>query len=480
MPHRYRVRGIYATAVARLLLDEGHELVDLSKQLAERLGMDQRSDVPPDATIKVSDEDPDTLVIVGKPDAVGEAFELLASTIPFSINTFLLYGPSTSAKGRVIGVENGKCIVETPIGRGILSIDRCEQGQELWVHVARVPRRSGESYVFRKGLAVVMDTVTLVKGDGGRISFSEHIKGWERKAELTMLAQDVARKGISVRWRSAARSAPLEKLSNDLREGLEALEAIERECRDVVIGESIAFITLCSESKRFLDEVRRRVLPTTPRHHELKARWDSSYVDLLDVLSAEVPPEAMDRGVERLCIEWISYRGSASLIHRKPGGEVIKIGPAEVLGHGVDEVIGRYLALKRVAKSEGIYDGLGVPKEVGDVMISIVPTRRWFLAHAYYSSRGELKGIYVNVNTPPELSPSGEISYLDLLIDVAYTSEGPRVIDREQLDKAVEEGEVPPDLALVAVSVAEEIARSLELLERIKALASSYLEKSLG
>ena len=478
MPFRYRVRGIYATAIARLLLEASHELVDLSKQLADRLGMDQRSEVPPDATIKVSDEDPDTIVIVGKSDAVGEALELLATQIPFSSTTFVLYGPSSSLRARIVGEEGGKCVAETPAGRGIVLTDRCEPGSELWVNVARVPRKPGESYVFRKGLAIVTDTVTLIKNGVGRISFSEHIRGWERKAELMMLAQDVARRGISVRWRSAARSAPLDKLSEDIARGLQKLEEVEKSGSEAVVNESIAFVTLCSLSKRFLDEVRRRVLPTAPRHHELKARWDSSAVDLLDALSAEIPESIMDRAIERMCLESIASRGSAMIIHRKPDGEVYRLGPAEVLGYGDDEVLGRYLVLKRVAKSDGVYDGLGVEKRAGDIMMSIVPASKWFLAHAYFSPSGELKGIYINVNTPPELTPAGDVAYMDLLVDVVAVGGELRVVDEDQLARAVEEGVAPPDAAQVALEVARSIASDRSLVEKIESLAKQWLSRA--
>ncbi len=477
MRYRYRVRGIYATAVAKLLLDNGHELVDLSKQLADRFGLDQRADVPPDATVKVSDDDPDTLVIVGKSEAVGEAFEILASSIPFSSTIFELYGPSTSARAKIVGVENGRCVAETSFGRGVLLTDRCDVGTELWVNVAKAPSRRGEPYVFRRGLAIVMDTVTLIR-DGGRISFSEHIRSWERKAELMALSQDVARRGISVRWRSAARSAPLEKLGEDLRKGVELLEAVEKEGRDVVIGESIAFVTLSSLSKRFLDDVRRRVLPTAPRHHELKTRWDSSIVDVLDALSSEIPEDVMDRAIERLCLDYVVSRGSAMLIHRKPGEEVVRIGPAEVLGYGEHELLGRYLVLKRVAKSDGVYDGLGVEKRAGDIMLSIVPTRRWFLVHSYFSSEGSPKGLYINVNTPPELTPSGDVSYLDLFVDVVVRDGEVRVVDEDQLAKALDEGFVPPDAASIATEVVEEL-KSGKLVEELRSIAKEWLARAL-
>jgi len=475
--YRYRIRGIYATAIARLLLDHGHELVDLSKQLADRFGLDQRVEVPPDATIKVSDEDPDTIVIVGKSEAVGEAFEILASSIPFSCTIFELYGPSTSARARIVGLENGRCIVETSFGKGVLLTDRCEAGAELWVSVAKAPSRRGELYVFRRGLSIVMDTVTLTK-DGGRISFSEHIRSWERKAELMALSQEIARRGISVRWRSAARAAPLDKLDEDLRKGLELLETVEKEGRDVVVGESIAFITLSSLSKRFLDDVRRRVLPTTPRHHELKTRWDSSVVDVLDALSSEIPEKIMDRAIERLCLDSIVARGSAMLIHRKPGEEIVRIGPAEVLGYGKHELLGRYLVLKRVAKSDGVYDGLGVEKRVGDIMITIVPTSRWFLVHGYFSSDGALKGMYVNINIPPELTPSGDISYVDLFIDVVVKNREVQIIDADQLAAAVDEGYVPPDAAALAMDIVEEL-RTANVIDVLRNILSEWLGRAL-
>jgi predicted aspartyl protease len=39
----YRVRGPYATALAKIILDAGFELVDVSKKIAERLGIERKS-----------------------------------------------------------------------------------------------------------------------------------------------------------------------------------------------------------------------------------------------------------------------------------------------------------------------------------------------------------------------------------------------------------------------------------------------------
>ena len=89
-----------------------------------------------------------------------------------------------------------------------------------------------------------------------------------------------------------------------------------------------------------------------------------------------------------------------------------------------------YGVAKRVFRSRGIFDGLNIPKERGDYDIMEFSTNGYVLLHKYYSKNGVFKGIYVNINTPPEIS-CGKIRYYDLEIDVVmacllYTSPSPR------------------------------------------------------
>jgi len=454
---RYRVRGIYATAIAKLLLDSGEELVDLSRQLASRFGMEQRAEIPPDATIKVSEEDPSTLVVIGFREAVERALEILETSVPFIITKVWEHGPYTSVKGRILGVRDGRCIVETPIGVGeVVGLEECVEGSETWVHVVRV----GDRPVFRRGLACVGRTLVVVDDGMSRVTFSEHIRSYERRAELVTLAQEATRRGLSVRWRSAARSAPIDTILEDLKKGIEKVEQA-RSSNEVVEGESIAFVRFTRCSKEILDDIRRLVLPTTPLHHTLKSSWRSDVVDVLDVMSSAIPLDYMKRGVLKLLISRALENRFLEIVHRKPSGETYVLGRAEVVGSISNDVVGESIVLKRTMKSNGVYDGLGVEKEAGDIAMSIVPLDGWTVVHLYTSKKGEIKGMYININTPPELVDGGRIEYIDLVVDVACINGECRVIDLEELEKSVKEDAIPPDLYAVAKDIANSVvARS--------------------
>ncbi|HIE55679.1 MAG TPA: hypothetical protein EYP90_10940, partial [Chromatiaceae bacterium] len=69
-PFRVRVRGIYATALSKLLLDrEDFQLVDVSPVLQKRLGIPANSEFPADVTVKTVEDCQDRLLVVGFPDA---------------------------------------------------------------------------------------------------------------------------------------------------------------------------------------------------------------------------------------------------------------------------------------------------------------------------------------------------------------------------------------------------------------------------
>jgi len=88
----------------------------------------------------------------------------------------------------------------------------------------------------------------------------------------------------------------------------------------------------------------------------------------------------------------------------------------------------------RVFSREGIYDGLNVKKEEGDYDIVEFDSRKWYQIHRYYNKDGKLKGIYVNISTPPELL-RGKLRYLDLEVDVVKVGDEVRIIDLEELEK---------------------------------------------
>jgi predicted RNA-binding protein associated with RNAse of E/G family len=80
----------------------------------------------------------------------------------------------------------------------------------------------------------------------------------------------------------------------------------------------------------------------------------------------------------------------------------------------------------------------------------------------YRSADGDTKGTYVNVCTPVELFPDGA-RYVDLHVDVVKHADGTvERVDDDELDAAVEAGDVPEKLAERARSVAAAVANALD------------------
>ena len=65
-----------------------------------------------------------------------------------------------------------------------------------------------------------------------------------------------------------------------------------------------------------------------------------------------------------------------------------------------------------------------------------VDTDSWIIVHEYRDRDHNLKGWYININMPPEVSLRG-IKYYDLHVDVVVkeNSRKPEVIDLEELER---------------------------------------------
>jgi predicted RNA-binding protein associated with RNAse of E/G family len=79
----------------------------------------------------------------------------------------------------------------------------------------------------------------------------------------------------------------------------------------------------------------------------------------------------------------------------------------------------------------------------------------------YRSADEQLKGTYVNVCTPVECFPD-VVRYVDLHVDVIKHADGTvERVDDDELDAAVDAGELLPELAEKARSVATSLENAL-------------------
>jgi Ribonuclease G/E len=210
------------------------------------------------------------------------------------------------------------------------------------------------------------------------------------------------------------------------------------------------------ESRFALDDRRREVTTTMPGHHRIKTTSDqaSAGVDFVEALCApqgEFPFDVVTR-------QFGPVEGDTVAIgHGKPDGRLITLGRGEVVEHDPDGTV----AVRRELSGGGTYDALGVPRERGDVALTKFREGRWWYPTVYRSADDEVKGTYVNVCTSVECFPD-TIRYVDLHVDVIKHADGTvERVDDDELDAAVEAGEVTDELAEKARNVATSLEQAL-------------------
>jgi Ribonuclease G/E len=145
--------------------------------------------------------------------------------------------------------------------------------------------------------------------------------------------------------------------------------------------------------------------------------------------------------------------------HGKPDGRCFSLGRGEVSECDPDE--GK-ATVRRTMSGRGTYDALGTDRESGDVAVTKFREGRWWYPTVYRSDEGQSKGTYVNICTPVELFPDSA-RYVDLHVDVVKTPDGGvERVDDDELDAAVESGNISEPLAEKARKVAGSVERALK------------------
>lgn len=439
MAIKVRVRGIYATAISKMLADEGYILVDVSDVIVRRLGIPPNKGLPADVTVKTDNDDASKILVIGHYEHSEAVARTIVGMVPATISYTSPIGLYATLVARVKGAQEGKCFVETPYGLAeLVEYRECREGNLLPVSVIRVPMHPKDTIVVVPGARVVGDFAVVWKGS--RVMFSPHIRNKNRITELLSLSSKYVRQGLSIKWRSNSDEADLEAIAAELPRLVKQLEKVEektREFRDISVvtnGERITSIFLTYDAKLYLDSYRRIAVPTVDYHHMIKTSRGlyKDIAELLDELSGHISSDLLKRAVRKFIAKVVEEVGEVSLYHRKLDGHYIKLGSANIAKISHEERL--ELELLRRIGSGGVYDGLGLKKEPGDMIKTVVYEGSPYIVHYYFSSDGKLKGIYVNFNTKPEIVIPNIVEYVDLSIDLVRANDSPcELVDQEEL-----------------------------------------------
>lgn len=507
--YRLRIRGIYTTALTKLALAGDATVVQASPPIQDRFDT-EFPEVPEDARIETT-ADRQGISITGNPAAVSEVRAAVSG-----VGRDVLAWPDPAPNGAVVDgtvdrTRGGGAIVELPAGReGYLPFDAVDEyidvGDQVRVQVrSPQPPWTDEKPVLGADIEVDGGLLWLRRGKEGVSAVVDGDDATELVRSTELLDPEPP-DGWEVRWKHAATEAGLDAMGEALAAAIEQAAELDdaiastdgttntgdetsnsMDDRESVGGESsddtdttaenanratdapdhpvavatpmaTAWCWFGHEARFALDEWRRGVTPTMRGHHRIKAGSSaaSSAVDLVE----GVCPDAAETFPADAVLDTFGpvVGDEVAIKHGKPDGQLFSLGQGEVTA--VDRQEGQ-ITVHREMQSKGTYDALGTERTPGDVAITKLKEGRWWYPTIYRDGDGESKGTYVNVCTPVELFPDSA-RYVDLHVDVVKRPDGTvERVDEDELEAAVEAGDVPDDLAEKARSVAAAVERAL-------------------
>ncbi len=464
---KVRVRGIYSTALTKLLLESNFRIVQPSVMQEERFDV-QGGQEPYNLDIK---DRPNCqgIHVLGKADDVDTFYSLIRSQLFDVVTRRWNIAIDGIYKGLIKRFDREESLAFVDIGPAIgwlkIRENKNLEFEEIVVQVQR--RRLGfTNPILSVEITNPGEYAILIPKR--QIKISNRIRDQCSRDRLHELSVDL-NLDCGVIWRTAASDQPADVLMREVAELSEKRHAIREkgeavEAPALLWGETYFMdVEFPAQSKKRFDELRSMVVPTINDHHFYKVCGGrvGSAVDMAERLLERGRQQVEVQESFKRVIE-VVFPIEGSLIeieHVKLDGRVFNLGRAEIVTFNQNDASIKY---RRDFKKGGIYDGLGAPKEEGDYAVTETKIGEWYLKTRYYSKNRQFKGMYVNLNTPIELYPH-KLRYLDLEVDISIQPDGEvSVLDKEKMEEKVGDGYITRDLA-------EKVRRMLkDLLDEIK------------
>ncbi len=434
-----RIRGIYATALTKILSDMGYSFSDISDKTRGRFESEIKlSDDPPKATIKDVEEEKG-IVIIGEKNIVKNLTYNILSILPSSIVLYIKYGPYTSFVVKIKEKIDEKTYeVELPDKKSGVMISHIphEVGATT---VAHIIKPSINNPLMREGLVLFGDYVRII--EGGKHSVSKFIKSEEKRFDLLSLAIKLSKGRWGIRFRSSSKDADLTLIMDEITRLIEEGERILKKIKEADVPltvfhrDSFSYVRFPPDVLRELDRIRNKQIPTLPFHHtfkSLKIREVTDKIDFVEEIienSKCISPKLMKKKYMDTILGIISTnRDIINIYHDKIhkngyiwNAKISKIEDTKIV------------CTREITKPEGLYDGLKIQKEEGDKIVSYFSIFSRFILHSYYDKNQNIKGVYININTPIDVNQIGHIWYIDLEIDVVKKpGEEAEIIDLDE------------------------------------------------
>jgi len=463
-----RVRGIYSTALTKVLLDQGFVIVQASKTQKDRFKVEEDHNSP---DLVVHDRrDLQGIHALGRSETLDAFLGLLRSRLEDVITRKWAFTVDGIYKGVVKEIDVVTRTTTVDIGPATSEIRDAEIPENEKHVLVQVERHRLGSKTPTLTTEIKIPGKHAILLPNRQVKISRRILDWNARTRLRQLGEELATQRWGVLWRTSAAKQSDETLREEFTTLVKTGEEILRKADAVeaptlmLEGVSFADVEFPASSKRGLDEARKALAPTIDGHHYYKACGQRVSASL-DMAEKMLEKDSSHTDIEKMFKQTVEsgFPSAGSWVeieHVKLNGRVLHLGPA--LLEGLHPETSK-LELRRVFKNEGVYDGLAVRKEPGDYSVTVVRLGDWHFKTQYFSKTSELKGSYINLNTPVEFYPYG-VRYVDLEADICVWPDGRvEVLDREQLQQAVQQGIVTERL----VSTVD--AKLNELIKRLRA-----------
>ena len=467
MTFKARVRGIYSTAVTKLLLDNGFEVVQPSQTMRDRFKLDETMKSP---DIDIYDRrNRQGVHVVGTAESLAALKTLLLehlTDVIFRKQSFPIDG---IYKGVIKEDQNEGCFISIDLGSTVgklpqNEIDKSKPDNSVVVQIER-RRTSDNKPVLSTKINIPGEYAVLISEE--KVKASLKIHDLRRRMRLIELGRKLVSSGWGIIWRTTAVDQSEKVLEREVHHLVAKRETIlekaeEKRAPATLWGDhyymNVEFPAL---SKANLDIVRAEITSTLECHHYYKTcgKAASAALEMAEkMLEDKTAYEEINQLFHATIDPNFPIEGSIiSIEHVKPDGQVLHLGKARIEKLSKDEL--RY---SRVFRNKGIYDGLGAPKEPDDYAITKAKIGGWYYVTRYFSKESAYKGALINLHTPLELYPRW-IRYVDLEVDLCYLPDGThKVVDEEELEKAVDKGFVSAKLAAITKEKLSEISRNFQ------------------
>lgn len=442
------VRGIYSTALTKMLLENGFEIVQPSLTIKKRFAL---SDSSAQSDIQIKDRyDLQGVRALGTLSTVNTFQSILHSTFKDVLTRKSMVSVDGIYKGKVMASNEDMVYVDLGdevLGKLPKNDFFARKDESLLVQVKR-KRISAKQPILTMKLKIVGNYAILLKNS--KIGVSLNIRDLDRRAELYALGKALAPEGWGIIWRESSATQSNETLRNEIKALMEKAKKLTNGAKleaPALLVEGLYFMDVEFSwfSKKRMDELRASVTPTLDGHHFYKCCGGkvSAALEMAEKLleKGQNKGDVKKSFKEQVLGEFPRVGSIVDVEHVKPNGLVFHLGQAKI-----ESMEGEYVKYSRIMRSNGFYDGLDVEKDSGDKAVSETKLGEWCITTRYFSNNGTWKGTYINLNTPIEIYPKA-IRYIDLEVDICIQTDGSvKILDMEKLEKALEKSFISKQL----------------------------------